>query len=76
MFYILTTRFQDWLDSVGLYRVIQVFTQLEFRAMAAVLASFFMAILFAPKTIARLRHLKVGDNRVRIDGNTGARVLN
>ena len=62
MFYILTTRFQDWLDSVGLYRVIQVFTQLEFRAMAAVLASFFMVILCAPKTIARLRHLKVGDN--------------
>ena len=29
MFYILTNRFQDWLDSVGLYRVIQVFTQLE-----------------------------------------------
>ncbi|MFZ9880146.1 MAG: phospho-N-acetylmuramoyl-pentapeptide-transferase [Phycisphaerales bacterium] len=62
MLYILTTRFQEWLDSVGLYRVIQVFTQLEFRAIAAVLLSFFLVILFGPSTIARLRRLKVGDN--------------
>lgn len=62
MLYILTTRFQDWLDAVGLYRVIQVFTQLEFRAIAALLLSFFTVVLLAPRTIARLRRLKVGDN--------------
>ena len=62
MLYILTTRFQDWLDAVGLYRVIQVCTQLEFRAMAALLVSFLVVLAFAPRTIARLRRLKVGDN--------------
>ena len=62
MLYILTTRLQDWLDSVGLYRVIQVFTQLEFRAIAAVLCSFLFVILFGPRVIQRLRRLKVGDN--------------
>jgi phospho-N-acetylmuramoyl-pentapeptide-transferase len=62
MLYILTTRFQDWLDAVGLYRVIQVCTQLEFRAIAALLTSFLVVLAFAPRTIARLRRLKVGDN--------------
>ena len=61
MFYILTTRFQDWLDSVGLYRVIQVFTQLEFRALAAGLVSFLIVILLGPRTIEWLRKRKVGD---------------
>ncbi len=62
MFYILTTRFQDWLDAMGLYSVIQVFTQLEFRALAAGLFAFLVVILLGPRTIARLRQLKVGDN--------------
>jgi phospho-N-acetylmuramoyl-pentapeptide-transferase len=62
MFYILTTRFQDWLDEAGLYRVIQVFTQLEFRALAAGICSFLVVIVFAPRTIAWLKRLKVGDN--------------
>lgn len=62
MLYILTTRFQDWLDSVGLYRVIQVFTQLEFRALAAGLVAFLIVILLGPRTIGWLRRRKVGDN--------------
>lgn len=62
MFYILTNRFQDWLDSVGLYRVIQVFTQLEFRALAAGLFAFLFVILLGPRTIAWLKRLRVGDN--------------
>lgn len=62
MLYILTTRFQDWLDAMGLYSVIQVFTQLEFRALAAGLFAFLVVILLGPRTIARLRQLKVGDN--------------
>lgn len=62
MFYILTTRFQGWLDEAGLYRVIQVFTQLEFRALAAGVCSFLLVILLGPRTIAYLKRLKVGDN--------------
>jgi len=62
MLYILTTRFQDWLDEVGLYSVIQVFTQLEFRALAAGLFAFLVVILLGPRTIGRLRQMKVGDN--------------
>ena len=62
MLYILTTRFQDWLDEAGLYRVIQVFTQLEFRALAAGVCSFLVVILLGPRTIRSLRRLKVGDN--------------
>ena len=62
MFYILTTRFQDWLDEAGLYRVIQVFTQLEFRALAAGLCAFLIVFLLGPRTIGFLKRLKVGDN--------------
>ena len=62
MFYILTTRFEQWLDQLGLYRVVQVFTQIEFRALAATLFSFLFVILFAPRTIRWLQRLKVGDN--------------
>jgi phospho-N-acetylmuramoyl-pentapeptide-transferase len=42
--------------------VIQIFTQFHFRAFAALIFSFFFVIVFGPKTIARLRALKVGDN--------------
>ncbi len=62
MFYVLTTRFEEWLDSIGLYRVVQVFTQLEFRALAAALFSFLFVIVFGPRMIAWLRRTKVGDN--------------
>ena len=62
MFYILTTRFEEWLDSVGLYRVVQVFTQLEFRALAAAIVAFLFVVLLGPKTIEWLRRTKVGDN--------------
>jgi len=62
MFYILTTRFEEWLDQLGLYRVVQVFTQLEFRALAATVFAFLFVILLAPRAINWLRRLKVGDN--------------
>jgi phospho-N-acetylmuramoyl-pentapeptide-transferase len=42
--------------------VIQIFTQFHFRAFAALIFSFFFVIVFGPRTIARLRALKVGDN--------------
>ena len=42
--------------------VIQIFTQYHFRAFAALIFSFLFVIALGPKTIARLRALKVGDN--------------
>ena len=61
MLYYLTTAFEGWLgDSV--YWVIQIFTQVHFRAFAALIFSFLMVMAFAPRTIARLRALKVGDH--------------
>ena len=62
MLYVLTTRFQEWLDAVGLYRVIQVFTQLEFRALAAAVFAFACVLLLGRRTIHGLRRLKVGDS--------------
>ena len=62
MLYILTQHFQQWLDEVGLFRVVQVFTQVEFRAVAAALVSFALVLLAGPRVIAWLRRLKVGDN--------------
>ncbi len=62
MLYFLTQEYQSWLDSIGLYRVIQVFTQLEFRAFASVLLAFTYVLLVGPRTIEWLRRCKVGDN--------------
>ncbi len=62
MLYFLTQEYQSWLDSIGLYRVIQVFTQLEFRAFASVLFAFTYVLLVGPRTIAWLRRCKIGDN--------------
>ena len=62
MLYILTQHFQQWLDEVGLFRVVQVFTQVEFRAVAAALVSFALVLLAGPRVIAWLRRIKVGDN--------------
>ena len=61
MFYYLTNAFEGWLGN-SVYWVIQIFTQFHFRAFAALIFSFFFVIVFGPKTIARLRALKVGDN--------------
>ncbi len=62
MLYILTQRLQDWLDDVGLFRVVQVFMQLEFRAFAAVLVAFGLVIAFGRPIIRWLRRQKVGDS--------------
>jgi len=60
--YFLTQEYQTWLDSIGLYRVIQVLTQLEFRAFAAVLFAFAIVLIAGPRTIVWLRRRKIGDN--------------
>jgi len=62
MFYLLTDRFQNWLEHVGLFPVVRVFLQLEFRAFAAVLVAFAVILLFGKPIIRWLRRQKVGDN--------------
>ncbi|MSR42063.1 MAG: phospho-N-acetylmuramoyl-pentapeptide-transferase, partial [Phycisphaerales bacterium] len=72
MLYFLTQEYQNWLDSVGLYRVIQVFTQLEFRAFASVLFAFTYVLVVAPRTIAWLKRCNVGDNPEFFDDTVNA----
>jgi len=62
MLYVLVENLQNWLDSVGLYPVVQVMFQLEFRAFFAVLLSFGIVLLLMPRLIAKLRSVKVTDD--------------
>ncbi|MBL9141188.1 MAG: hypothetical protein JNK53_04920, partial [Phycisphaerae bacterium] len=62
MLYNLTEYAQNWLDSVGLYPVVQVMYQLEFRAFFAVLLSFGMVLTVGPRFIGMLRRVKAGDS--------------
>jgi phospho-N-acetylmuramoyl-pentapeptide-transferase len=62
MLYNLTEHAQNWLDAAGLYPVVQVMYQLEFRAFFAVLLSFALVLGFGPRFIAALRRVKAGDN--------------
>ena len=51
----------DWLDDRGLYSVLQVLYQLEFRAFAAVVLSFAIVLLMGRRTIRWLMRQKIGD---------------
>jgi phospho-N-acetylmuramoyl-pentapeptide-transferase len=62
MLYNLTEWLQNWLDAVGLYPLVQVMYQLEFRAFFAVLLSFGFVLAFMPALIRKLRAVKMGDN--------------
>lgn len=62
MLYNLTEYAQNWLDSVGLYPVVQVMYQLEFRAFFAVLLSLGIMLACGPRFIGALRRVKAGDN--------------
>jgi phospho-N-acetylmuramoyl-pentapeptide-transferase len=62
MLYTLVEHLQNWLDSVGLYPVVQVMFQLEFRAFLAVLLSFATVLVLMPRLIAKLRAVKVTDD--------------
>ena len=53
---------QNWLDERGLYAVVQVMYQLEFRAFLAVLMAFAIVRLAGPAVIGWLRGRKIGDN--------------
>jgi phospho-N-acetylmuramoyl-pentapeptide-transferase len=62
MLFNLVELLQNWLDERGLYAVVQVMFQLEFRAFLAVIMGFALVRLAGPRVIAWLRHRKVGDN--------------
>ncbi len=61
MLYNLLQLSDDWLDEIGLYSLLQVFYQLEFRAFAAVLLSFGLVLLFGSRVIRWLVRAKIGD---------------
>jgi len=53
---------QDWLEANGLYPLVMVMYQLEFRAFIAVVVSFLIVITFGPRVIRWLVKQKVGDS--------------
>jgi phospho-N-acetylmuramoyl-pentapeptide-transferase len=61
MLYFLVDRLQSQLSEWGLLWLVQVMFQLEFRAFAAVVLSFFLVIAWGPRCIRWLRQQKVGD---------------
>ena len=61
MFFNLIDFFQNQLESLGLWSILQVFYQEEFRGLAAVLLSFTLVMLFGRRTIAWLVKRKIGD---------------
>ncbi|MCH7604318.1 MAG: phospho-N-acetylmuramoyl-pentapeptide-transferase [Planctomycetes bacterium] len=61
MLYNLLQYTDEWLDSIGLFSVLQVLYQLEFRAFFAVLFSFLIVLVFGKPTIRWLIKQKVGD---------------
>jgi phospho-N-acetylmuramoyl-pentapeptide-transferase len=62
MLYNLLQATDDRLDEMGLYSLLQVFYQLEFRAFAAVLLSFALVLLLGKPTIRWLIRQKIGDS--------------
>ena len=62
MIYHLVEAFQGPLESTGLFTVLQVFFQVEFRAFLAVLVSFVLVLAFGRPVIHWLLRQKVGDS--------------
>jgi UDP-N-acetylmuramyl pentapeptide phosphotransferase/UDP-N-acetylglucosamine-1-phosphate transferase len=60
--YHLVEAFQGPLESTGLFTVLQVFFQVEFRAFLAVLVSFGLVLAFGRPVIHWLLRQKVGDS--------------
>ncbi len=61
MLYNLLQSAGKWLDEIGLYSLLQVLYQLEFRAFAAVLLSFAIVLVSGRSVIRWLRRAKIGD---------------
>lgn len=61
MLYLLFNALRDWLDRIGIYPLLSVLDQVEFRALAAAMVAFLIVIALGPRTIRTLRRLKIGD---------------
>jgi phospho-N-acetylmuramoyl-pentapeptide-transferase len=61
MLYNLLQLTDEWLDELGLIRLVQVLYQLEFRAFFAVVVSFALVLICGRRTIAWLIRQKIGD---------------
>ena len=61
MLYNLVQQTQQWLEAHGLYQIVMVLNQLEFRAFFAVVMSFGIVLLFGKRTIRWLMKQKIGD---------------
>jgi phospho-N-acetylmuramoyl-pentapeptide-transferase len=70
MLYWLLDATRGWLDENGLYRLLRVLDQVEFRAFAAAFLSFLIVLLGGRPVIRRLTALKIGDA-----GSTDAEAL-
>lgn len=62
MLYNLFQLTDEWLDEIGLFQLVQVLHQLEFRAFFAVVFSFAVVLVFGKRTIGWLIRQKVGDS--------------
>ncbi len=62
MLYNLLQAADDWLDEAGLYSLLQVLYQIEFRAFAAVLLGFVLVLLGGKPVIRWLIRQKIGDS--------------
>ncbi len=61
MLYNLLQLTNQWLDEIGLFPLVRVLYELEFRAFFAVIFSFLLVLLFGKRTIAFLLKQKIGD---------------
>ncbi len=61
MLFNLIDHYSAWLDSIGLFSILQVLYQLEFRAFFAVVLSFAIVLGFGKRTIRWLLKQKIGD---------------
>lgn len=61
MLYNFVQHYSDWLDSLGLFPLVQVLYQLEFRAFFSVVLGFVFVLMFGRRTIRWLMRQKVGD---------------
>lgn len=61
MFYWLSKTLQDWFEAHGLGSL-RVFTFPTFQAASAIILSFLLVVIPAPRVIAFLRRMKIGDN--------------
>lgn len=70
MLYVLLDMMRAWLTKIGVYPVVGVLDQIQFRALAAAGLSFALVVLLGKRVIRKLIALKIGDG-----GSTDAELL-